>query len=113
VDVFTITLVANSPPQTIDTWFDSHVDIDGILRNAGTFSKVTLPSGSIAYLLTGSVPIQAGDHIGPVADAYVMSHSGAYVGIVMGGQENPLYAVGFSPELIAGVLAQVVQTLGL
>ena len=93
--VLGVTIYDVAAGNTLQAWFASNVDVNGILINTGTFRQTTLPDGLTALILSSSVPSSYLAVGGPVDSIYVISPTGDRVVAITPGQESQPADFGF------------------
>lgn len=72
---FSIFVEPNPSNQTLTQWFESNVDSNNILLNAGSYTFSTIPGGQ-EFSLAGPIPPAYGNETGPIfQNYYLMSDS--------------------------------------
>jgi hypothetical protein len=72
---FSIFVNPNPSNETLTQWFESNVDSNNILLNAGSY-KLAAISGGQEYYLSGPIPSAYGNEAGPIfQNYYLMSNS--------------------------------------
>jgi hypothetical protein len=96
--VLYITIYPNTNASTLQQWFESNVDVNGILLANSTYQTVQYSNGLTAMILSDSLPSQflAAGH--PVEEVYATSPDGRFVIAIEQGQETQLSSYGYSPN---------------
>jgi hypothetical protein len=83
---FTFTVFSNSQQLDLADWFESNVDANGQLLASGAYTQTTLSDGSVALVLSGSIPDSYYENAATyhaLYDAYRIASGSHIVGIEM------------------------------
>lgn len=109
VTTFGILIEPNPERLSLEEWFDAHVDINGVLAQAGTFRAEDFPDGRRMIVLVGPVPA---DYEGIVEYAYVMSPTRDKVASIGLSDDHGLSLRGYTTvEQKKALLRSIVETL--
>lgn len=108
VSLVGISIYRNSSSASLQQWFESNVDVNGILAVAGTFQQRQLANGFMALVLVGPVPRQYLAVSGPVDQIYMISPTGDRVVSITQAQEQQVGAFGYDWATLS---EQILETL--
>jgi hypothetical protein len=112
-DTLDLHVVPNPEKLSLNQWFSKNVDINDILKTAGSFLLEPLTGQGEMYRLRNlPIPPAYGDLSGPVADAYIMPLSKAYEITFGQSQDNELSnKYGYNNDGISNLEDAILSTL--
>lgn len=113
LDQIDLIFLPNSSTAPFSQWFQQNVDPQGELLASGSFVKMELSNGMIAYVNTGPVPADYVDDYGPVLDVYAAFPSGGPIIEAAPSQVNELASHGYSADDQLGLVESVVASMQL
>jgi hypothetical protein len=108
VPVIEVSEYPNTSGMTLQQWFETDVDVNGLLLAAGTFQSQQYPNGVSALTLAGPIPSQYLSVGAPTEEVYAMSPDGKYVITMTEAQNAQISDYGYSS---IPLLEQILSTM--
>ena len=111
VSAFGVSLFPNPGQLSLPDWFHLNIDTAGNLIASGAFLPLKLANGTDALVLSGPVPEDEADTLGPVMAIFARSRSGNTIIGVDQSQVNEFKTYGLTRDEVRQLLLQVAGNL--